>query len=399
VKVCDIVQFYSPLSGGVKRYIRDKMRFLASLPDIEHAVIIPSHRRGVQTEYRTRVYELESMRLIGSQSYRMLLSRKGIEQILEAERPDVIEVGDPYRSAWIAADYAERNGIPILSYYHSDYPRALKRTIRRFAGALGEDLFSRSVERYLKRLYNRMNVTVVATERLQRILDEMGVERTLRIPLGTDTSVFFPRDSRESVFREFGLDPDAILLMFAGRLAREKNVKELIALLDELTGEAKVHLLLVGDGEQRLKVQIQSRLRKNLTWLPYCDTAERMADLYSASDYFVHAGTSETFGLVSLEAQACGTPVLVVRGGGMDETLRGEEHPLLAESSRAADLAEALRAAIRRGNSPWDRPRRARRARELHSSRRTYSRLLAVYRGLHAGTDAATLREEVERVS
>ena len=105
MKVCDIVQFYSPLSGGVKRYIKDKIRFFASsAPSVSHVVIIPSHRDAVCEEYNTRICEIKSPSLVGSKSYRILISRKRILDLITTESPDIIEIGDPYRAAWIGLE-------------------------------------------------------------------------------------------------------------------------------------------------------------------------------------------------------------------------------------------------------------------------------------------------------
>jgi alpha-1,6-mannosyltransferase len=392
MKICDVVQFYSPLSGGVKRYIQDKMRFLAHESRIEHVVIIPSDRSAVHGESRTRVYEVKSPRLIGSQSYRILLAREHILKIVDAEEPDLLEVGDPYQSAWIALQAGERRQIPVVGFYHSDYPRALGRTLHRFGGRLAKAVFSRGIESYLRGLYNRMSATVVTTKRSWHILNHMGVQRLVHIPLGTDTEVFYPRDSRQKVLHELGLAPDTMLLLYVGRLAREKNVRQLIAMMDHLSTERDpIHLLLVGDGELRHDVQAHVHDRSDVTWLPYSEDSGRLAELYSAADLFVHAGINETFGLVSLEAQACGTRVLAVRGGGMDETLSGEFPQIMAADVDAASLAEAV-GRIRQ-LSETDEHRRQRRERIVNtfSWQRTYTHLTALYRHLDEGKPVESL--------
>jgi len=343
MKICDIVQFYSPLSGGVKRYIRDKMQYLADADGVDHVVIIPSDRNAVHTEYASRVYELRSPSLIGSLSYRVLMSRTRITRILDDEQPDVLEVGDPYRSAWIAAAWGRTHGASVVSYYHSDYPRALGRTLRRFGGAWAERVFERTIGLYLVKLYNQMDATAVATRRLAGILAKMGIERLHHVPLGTNPDVFYPRPAREKVLRELGVSADTHLLLYVGRLAREKNVSALLAMLANIGTSPKVHLLIVGDGEQAADVAAVAKRNAAVTWWPYCDTPARLAQAYSAADLFIHAGTCETFGLVSLEAQACGARVIAVRNGGVEDTLEGEDPLIVAEDASPGALARAVR--------------------------------------------------------
>ena len=177
--------------------------------------------------------------------------------------------------------------------------------------------------------------------------------------------------------------PEAKLLLFVGRLAREKGIKNLIGALDRLSPETPVHLALVGDGELDDWVHLEANRRPNLTWLPYCESAERLADLYSAADLFVHAGRWETFGIVSLEAQACGTPVLAVRGGGLEESLSCEASPLLAAGGTPEALAEALDRALRRPEITLaERTARHRALADRFSIDRTFMSIFALYQQL-----------------
>jgi len=384
MKICDVVQFYSPLSGGVKRYIHDKMRYFSSVDGVEHVVVVPSHHNYDEVVEGSRIYHIKSLPLVGSRSYRMLLSRRRIEEIAEWEQPDIIEVGDPYRSAWIALAVARRYGIPVVAYYHSDYPRALGRTIRRFAGPRLQKAVARPIESYLYRLYARMDATVVATSRVEHILRGFGVPRLVRVPLGTNVDVFRPMPSRENLLRSLRLPPSTRLLLYVGRIAREKNIKALLDMLPLLADIPDVHLLVVGDGEQCRKVRRQARLNPRLSWLPYCGTPEDLAKLYSAAELLVHAGIGETFGLAALEAQACGTRAMGVRNGGLDDALEGEEPPIMADTADPADLAAAVRQALLL-DEPADAPERRReRVVASFSWTRTYERMLALYRRLSA---------------
>lgn len=342
MKVCDVVQFYSTLSGGVKRYIDDKARYYRTRPDIEHVLIVPSDRDAVRSEGRTRIYEVKSIRIIGSRSYRLLISRNRIRDIIANEQPDIIEVGDPYHTAWIVHGIARRFDIPIVAYYHSDYPRAFGRTITRFLGKPFGDATEGIIVQYLKRLYNRMHATVVASATFKKALTDIGIQRVIQVPLGTDVERFHPVDQREKVFNDLGLDPHCRLLLWVGRLAREKNVLALSKMMRYFGNDQTIALLLVGDGEQGEQIRTIARHSKNIYWHPYCNSPELLSVFYSAADAFVHAGTNETFGLVSIEAQACGTPVVAIRNGGIDCTLKHEPRPVFAATASPFALKQAV---------------------------------------------------------
>lgn len=379
MKLCDVVQFYSPLGGGVRRYLNDKMRYLAEQPDAEHVVIVPSERNAEERAHNSKLIEIKSLRLIGSLSYRMLLNRSRILSIIDRERPDLIEVDAPYRSAWIALEAARRLGIPATAFYHSDFPRALGRTIRRFCSPPVERMLSNAVHKYIVNLYNRMSATVVASRRLQRVLTDCGIQRAVCIPLGTDVSVFRPNEDGAAIREELGLTRDDRLLLYVGRLAREKNIRSLIGLMDELARDSRrSHLLLVGDGELRGCVESAVGQRSDITWRRYCKSCEKLTAYYSAADLFVHAGTYETFGITSLEAQACGTRVLAVRDGGLDDTLIGESPCIMADSSAPADLAKGVLAVDAASGAAAPEERRQRMVR-MFSIQTTFHRLFALY--------------------
>ncbi len=388
MKICDIVQFYSPLSGGVRRYLEDKAHYLAQHTGHEHIVIVPSERNAVLRRDNSVFYEIKSLRLIGSISYRMLLNQKRIHEIIQQEQPDIIEVGDPYRSAWIALQAAERWNIPIVAFYHSDFPRALGRTIHRFLGHRIENLLSSGIHSYVLRLYNRMNATIVAGRRLEKVLTECGIKNVIRIPLGTNTDCFQPSPNSHAVREELNLKNEERLLLFVGRLAREKNIRALIDMMDLLTqnhsARQQYRLLLVGDGELNKMVQKALSTLPYITWYPFCNSTEQLAAFYTAADLFVHAGHYETFGITSLEAQACGTRVLAVRNGGLDDTVSGEEPSIMAESHTGIDLAKAVQEifALQGGATPEQRRQRIL---ENFTTDLTYTRIVSLYEHIVRG--------------
>jgi len=100
------------------------------------------------------------------------------------------------------------------------------------------------------------------------------------------------------------------LAIFAGRFAREKNLHVLLDAFKRLG--PRYHLLLVGSG---MDLPAQS----NITVYPYQRNAEALARLMASSDMLVHAGDQETFGLIVLEAMACGRPVVAANAGGLAE--------------------------------------------------------------------------------
>ena len=98
MKVCDLTQFYSPVSGGVKRYLHEKIDYIDRRASCdEHVLIVPGAKTKLKANGRSRVYTIRSPLVSRTAQYRALLNLRAVEEILEHERHDVIESADPYQ--------------------------------------------------------------------------------------------------------------------------------------------------------------------------------------------------------------------------------------------------------------------------------------------------------------
>ena len=345
MKICDLTQFYSPVSGGVRRYIAEKVRHIRERTDRDHHVlIIPGEQDAVLTEERSRVYTIRSPLISRTSRYRILLRLEAVESVLMRERPDLIESGDPYQVAWKAVHSGAALRLPVIGFYHSHFPEAYVRTARKYCGPLVTEIFMDFSRRYVRSLYNRFARTLVPSPALGEVLASWGVRNVVPTDLGVDTAIFQPRPHPgENVRAELGISRERVLLLYVGRLAQEKNTQTLFAAFRQLAQRepGRFHLLVVGDGLQRGEVLELRRATESVTWLDFCADASRLAGYYRAADLFVHPGVQETFGLVTLEAQACGTPVIGIRGSYMDRIIHSDQ-TLWARENSAGALAAAI---------------------------------------------------------
>ncbi len=354
LKICDLTQFYSPVSGGVKRYVSEKVRHIRErTAGDEHVLIIPGERDELTETERARTYTIQSPLISRTSRYRILLRLEAVERILEKERPDLIECGDPYQVAWKAVQAGAALRIPVVGFYHSHFPEAYIRTAQKFCGRTVTGLFHDFSRRYIRSLYHRFERTLVPSPALGDLLAQWGVQNIAHTDLGVDTADFHPQPAPgEDVRADLGIPRARTLLLYVGRLAQEKNTHTLFAAFRELARDFpdRFHLLVIGDGLQRaelngLKSEIGNQ-QSAITHLPYCAEAARLAACYRAADLFVHPGVQETFGLVTLEAQACGTPVIGIHGSYMDRIIHSDQ-TLWARENSAAALAAAIEATSR----------------------------------------------------
>jgi alpha-1,6-mannosyltransferase len=345
VKICDLTQFYSPLSGGVKRYVHEKIAYISNFSsDDTHVLIVPGPKTEVTTNARSRVYSICSPLVSRSSRYRALLNLRAIEEILERERPDLIESSDPYQIGWKAIAAGRALRIPVVGFYHSHFPEAYLRGSTKFLGKRGTQRAMKLTRAYVRKLYNRFQATLVPSETLGDLLSEWGVRNVRSVRLGVNTGVFKPLpDDRVATRESLGVGRGQTLLFYAGRLAKEKNIQTLFRAFELLhqRGHNKFRLLVIGDGPQRSKLQKLQRRLGNISWISYCADSVDLARYYRASDLFVHPGVQETFGLVALESQACGTPVVGIRGSYMDRIICHDQKSWAQQNSPEA-LADAI---------------------------------------------------------
>jgi alpha-1,6-mannosyltransferase len=380
MKICDLTQFYSPVSGGVKRYISEKIAWMRrARPDDRHVLIIPGEQNACRDDGLARTYTIRSPLVSRTARYRALLNLTAVEEILEKERPDVIESGDPYQVAWKALASGDALGIPVVAFYHSHFPEAYLRTIDKFFGHIAVDITRDIARRYVRELYNRFAATIVPSPALARLLQDWGVRNTRLGELGVDTALFHAKadpDETRQVRAALDIADDQILLLYVGRLAPEKNVTTLFDAFAQLDA-ARFALVVVGDGSERRHLARLREHNESVHWLPYQGDGRQLARLYRAADLFVHPGVQETFGLVALESQASGTPVVGIRGSYMDRIIFTDQEHWAAENSPHA-LAEAIRVMAKRDLATEGRAAAAR-VHQFYGWDRVFERLFGVY--------------------
>ena len=331
----------------MRRYIEQKTAYLRKFrPDCEHVVIVPGETTGCTGDSQARIYTIASPLLSRTSRYRALTKLHLIEEVLEKEMPDIIESGDPYQVAWKAVASGRGLDIPVVGFYHSHFPEAYFRTISKYFGPLTVAITDEICRKYVVTLYNRFQRTFVPSPILANLLQSWGVERIDSVDLGVDADVFVPDISDAGSTREkLSIPRDVRLLIYVGRLAPEKNVRTLIEAFSLLhrRSPGRYHLLCVGDGTQRASITDLQRKTDCIHWMPYCTDPHELASLYRAADLFVHPGVQETFGLVALESQASGTPVVGIKGSYMDRIIFTDQKQWATTNSPEA-LADAIEA-------------------------------------------------------
>jgi glycosyltransferase involved in cell wall biosynthesis len=245
------------------------------------------------------------------------LPYRRLAQLLQEFAPDCIHVATEATLGMAARSWCRRNRFPFTTSYHTQFPEYVR--------ARAPIPLALSYA-HLRRFHAAAARTMVATPTLQKTLESRGFRQLVRWTRGVDVQLFKPGD------RKF-LDLARPIFAYVGRVAVEKNIAAFLSL--DLPGTK----LVIGDGPERLALQARF---PTAVFVGYRFGAELAAHL-AAADVLVFPSRTDTFGLVLLEALACGVPVAAYPVTGPIDVIESGTTGVLDEDLRAAALA-ALRA-------------------------------------------------------
>jgi glycosyltransferase involved in cell wall biosynthesis len=263
--------------------------------------------------------------------------------------------------------------LPVSGTYHTSLPQ--------YAGVLTDDSYVEDLAwRYMAWFYSQLDAVYVPSSATREELEAKGVPRDrIRVyPRGVDTERFHP-EKRSSYFQErYSFEQGAVVLLYVGRVSREKDLDVLSRAYQELCRSAvRARLVITGDGPYRREMEAA------LSTVPALFTGyvegEELARLYASSDVFVFPSSTDTFGNVVLEAQASGIPVIVSNAGGPRENLIPGETGLVVPAGDHQALCAAMRDLVSNEERRRDMGRAARAYAEQRSFREAFRQLYAMY--------------------
>lgn len=251
---------------------------------------------------------------------------------LQQFQPDLIHIATPFNIGLSGLYYARKYGIPHVASYHTHFDRYLSYYRFQFA----EPLFWR----YIRWFHQSCLATFVPSNDTASMLLSNGLSHVELWKRGVDCSLFHP-DKKNGDLREAYQIKERYLLLYAGRLAPEKDLDILLEVMKNIPEplRSQLHWIVVGDGpmQKELKAQAPS----NVTFTGYVK-GELLAAWFASADLFVFPSSTETFGNVVLEALASGTPVIGARSGGVKEIIEHGQTGLLCPPRDSDAMTEAI---------------------------------------------------------
>lgn len=231
-----------------------------------------------------------------------------IDKIIEW-KPDVIHSQCEFSTFFMAKKIADETNAPIVHTYHTvyeDYTHYF----------LPNATWGRKVVQKLTRMLSaRVDAMIAPSRKIEDVLEKYNVLCPVEvIPSGIDTDKFgkyIGTDSRYRIRQQYGLSKDQTVLLYVGRLAKEKNTLEILRCQKSVSRYGTA-LMIIGDGPYRAEIEEQVKelgISDSVIFTGMIEP-DKVAEYYQAGDFFVSASTSETQGLTYVEALAAGIPLL-----------------------------------------------------------------------------------------
>ncbi len=326
---------YKPYISGVTNYIDLNKRVLE---ESGHEVYVFTFGDVDYQDDELRVIRSPGLALGDSGFYLSLRYKTPARKLLQTM--DVIHVHHPFLSGRLALRYSRARQIPVIYTNHTRYDLYAQARLP----MMPEEVSMGLLQAYMPHFCEVVDLVISPSEGMKKVLREFKVEVPIEVvPNGVDLKRF--RTAKPLSRADFGFTEKDILLIYAGRVAPEKNLE---FLLQSFAGVSQVipnvYLLIVGGGQKehedaiRLlpeKLGIQHRVRL-IGMIPYDDLPAHLA----MCDIFITASVTEVHPLSVIEGMATGLPIMGIDSPGVGDSVMDWETGLLATNDIASFTAK-----------------------------------------------------------
>ena len=330
MKILLTTDWYKPVVNGV---VTSVINLKNELERRGHEVRVLTLSRTFASYEEEGVYYIKSLNLekIYPNARAVLPHAEPLIQELIWWRPEVVHSQCEFMTFSYAAKIARKCNCPLIHTYHTVYEDYIHYLPGRFSQyKTGAKLEKKAVACFSRMVLGKTSQVIVPTQKVENILKKYGVEEPVAVmPTGIELGRFKERISREEIDRkkkELGIPLENKVLVSVGRLAKEKNLEELLEYFSKLIKEGagkNLTFLIAGDGPDRenlgtlaKKLQITDQVIFTGMIAP-----EEVGRYYKLGDVFVCASSSETQGITYIEALACGLPALCRKDECLDQVV------------------------------------------------------------------------------
>ena len=339
MRVGIFTESYPPLINGVSTSVQT---LTAQLESAGHDVFVFTSRYPHYQDERGGVYRYPSVNALVEPDYVVPVPfSPRIARAIGSLNLDIVHSQSPFFLGLVARRTARALNLPHVATNHTLYTEYAHYLPLPTVGVTRHLLV-----RWMHRFYNSCDHVLAPSELTRRVLlDHYGVETPVSVvPTAIPAPPYVlarPAGTRQ----EFGLPPDARILLYVGRLAPEKNLDLLLRAFAVITGRTSdTYLILAGSGKSRRALEARARalgIHRRTRFVGFLSRT-KLDPLDQASDLFLFPSKTETQGLAVGEALAAGLPCVVVNSGGAPEAIRDGIDGVLVEDRPEAMAGRTL---------------------------------------------------------
>lgn len=251
-------------------------------------------------------------------------SKKSLIQAWTLQRPDLVHIATEGPLGWSALQAAKVLRLPVTSDFRTNF--------QSYSKHYGVGWLQKPIVAYLRKFHNRTLCTMVPTQAMHDQLKILGFNNLQVVARGVDTQLFTSSKRSPSLRSQWQVDDKTLVILSVGRLAAEKNLDLTVKTYQALKQNNRpVKLVFCGDGPYRAKLQADC---PEAIFMGMATHAQ-LAVAYASADLFVFPSLTETFGNVTLEALASGTPVLAFDCAAAKEVINDDHNGWLVAGEDA----------------------------------------------------------------
>ncbi len=321
MRIAHFTETYLPIPDGVAVHIATLIKYIKKMGH-SYDLIAPVRHRDVTVPFF-------SVPFLPYSHYRVaILSPWKIWRILKINA-DVSHIHTPFMVGALGRFFARKKDIGCVATYHTDFinmAESIQFLLKHF--------FVKIAYKYNMDLYRKCDLVIAPTEIIGKRLRKEGLNvRVLRHCIDTEYIDSLPQ---KDVFKKFGLNKNKPLVLFVGRLTKDKGV---YTILEAAKKVMEAQFVIAGTGPEENRLRKFSRYLDNVKILGWVSDADKFS-LMRVAEIFLLPSKAETFGLTILEAQYCRCAVIASRAGAIPEVLGNRG--LLVEFGNSEELANAI---------------------------------------------------------
>jgi glycosyltransferase involved in cell wall biosynthesis len=334
LKIAFFTETFLPKVDGIVTRLTKTVQHLVADGD---EVLIFCPEGAPETYMGAKVVGVPAMPLPLYPELKLALPRPAVAEALERFQPDLVHVVNPAVLGLGGIWLAKTKGYPLVASYHTHLPKYLEH--------YGMGMLEPLLWELLKAAHNQARLNLCTSTAMVQELSEKGIQNTDLWQRGVDTELFRPELRSDAMRQRLlgGHSDSGKLLLYIGRLSAEKQIERIRPVLEAMPD---ARLALVGDGPHRQQLEAHFQ-GLPATFVGYL-AGEELASAYASGDAFLFPSSTETLGLVLLEAMAAGCPVVGANRGGIPDIVTDGVNGCLYEPDGADGGAASLTAAVQR---------------------------------------------------